>query len=89
MHDDLTTITASLLVREDGALVHGYVVTMTSEPLCVASLMPCTDLLSEAWREDFRTLCQHIVEEQFQAQGLRANWVMPRAQAQAHAASES
>jgi hypothetical protein len=78
MQGDLTTITATLLIRDEGALSNGYVVTMTGDPQPVATFFPCVQLLSEAWRDDFRTLCKHIVEDQFQSQGLRVNWVEPR-----------
>jgi hypothetical protein len=77
MRDDLVTITASLLIRQEGARVSCYAVTMTSEPYRVASLWLADVALSETWREEFRALCQHIIEERFTAQGMRPKWVLP------------
>lgn len=81
MGGEFVTVTASLLVHREGSSLNGYVVTTMREQYLVASLTLCAETLSDAWREDFRGLCKHIVEEKFSAQGMRLNWVLPQAPA--------
>jgi hypothetical protein len=79
MPREFVTLTASLIIHQEGSYANGYVVTSTREQYRVASLMLCGEALSDEWREEFRGLCKHIVEERLDAQGMRLNWVTPQA----------
>jgi hypothetical protein len=83
MREDFTTVTATLQVWQEGSTAHGYVQLTSGAPYRVASLQMDAVALSETWREEFRALCQHIVDEKFATQGMRASWITPQARAQA------
>jgi len=77
MRDDVVTITAALLIQQDGPTITGQVMTAAGRKWPVATINFGIAPVSDTWREEFRTLCKHLVEESLDTQRMQFNWVRP------------